>query len=48
MKKLLLLTFLVSALSFAQQKSEIDSKYFLLGTLSDYIGRINFLTKKMS
>ena len=46
MKKLLLITFLVSAISFAQRKSEIDSKYFLLGTLSDYIGRNQFSEKK--
>ena len=46
MKKLLLLTFLVSAISFAQKKSEIDSKYFLLGTLSDYFGRNQFSKKK--
>ena len=46
MKKLLFVTFLVSAISFSQQKKEIDSKYYLLGTLSDYMGRNQFSNYK--
>jgi len=39
MKKIILLFLLFPLFSFTQEKSEIDPKYFLLGTLSDYIGR---------
>jgi hypothetical protein len=46
MKKLLLFTFLVTAIGFSQQKKEMDSKYYLLGTLSDYIGRNQFSNDK--
>lgn len=46
MKKYLLLTLIFSAFSFAQQKNEMDSKCFLLGTLSDYFGRNQFSDKK--
>lgn len=46
MRKILILTFIFSVFTFAQQKNEIDSKCFLLGTLSDYMGRNQFSDKK--
>lgn len=46
MKKIFLLTFLVSSIGFAQENYTIDSKYFLLGTLNDYMGRNQFSDKK--
>lgn len=46
MKKFIAITFLLAAFGFAQQKNDINPNFFLLGTLSDYMGRNQFSFKK--
>ena len=46
MKKFIAITFLLSAFGFAQQKTDVNPNFYLLGTLSDYMGRNQFSFKK--
>ncbi len=46
MKKFIAITFLLTAFGFAQQKNDMNPNFYLLGTLSDYMGRNQFSFKK--